>query len=198
MIRKEAGDDERAALGLDDALGLARQQLLHVAAGEGAGELLPQRGVRGLGQLEDAAAGDAFGDETELVRPREFRGVLAFHKSREGLAEQARTLRARDLRADELAQVVVEAVREGERRASRAAQRAATGANVREKLRDALRWRRLGERGGRIHAAVIVRAGDEHFYPRLRVRRAEAVAIRQLLDLRRRERREDVPRDFAQ
>ncbi len=45
---------------------------------------------------------------------------------------------------------------------------------------------------------MIVRAGDEDFFPRLLVRRRDAVAIRELVDLRRREAPERELRDLAE
>ena len=57
--------------------------------------------------------------------------------------------------------------------------------------------RRLGEGGRRSEAAVIVGAGDEEFFPRLRVSRRETVAVREFRDALRRERTECVRGDAA-
>ena len=79
-----------------DSFGLAREQrFFTVGLVKVRGELLPERGIRRLRQLEDLAAGDAFREKPELVRPRKLRRVLAFHEARERFAEQGWSLSRR-------------------------------------------------------------------------------------------------------
>ena len=50
-------------------------------------ELLPERGVHRLGQLEDLAGGDALREEADLFREAELRRVAPFHEPSRKLSE---------------------------------------------------------------------------------------------------------------
>ena len=68
LVGEAVGDDEGAPLRLGDARGLAGERALEIGVGEDGGELLPERGVHRLGQLEDLAGDDPLGEEAELLR----------------------------------------------------------------------------------------------------------------------------------
>ena len=89
-------------------------------------------------------------------------------------------------------------MRERERSSALSVRAAISGANVTDKFLRRGRGRRFGEGRADKHAAVIVRAADQDFFPRLRMRRRKIVAVRELLDLFRRELGENVPRQIAQ
>ena len=60
------------------------------------------------------------------------------------------------------------------------------------------RGRRFRESGSDKQPAMIVRAADEDFFPRLRMSRGEVVAVGKLVEFRRRQLREDVPDEITE
>ena len=88
---------------------------------------------------------------------------------------------------DETGDRIIKTVRKGERGAAVAVRAAVAVADVFEKfLRGFRRWRFCKSRSNEL-SAVIVGTPDKNLFPRLRVRRREIMAIRERLDLFRRQ-----------
>src|SRR6266446_1117429 len=92
---------------------------------------------------------------------------------------------------------VVEAVRQRERRASLAASFAIARPNVSEKFFRRIGGWRFGKGRSDKFSAVVVRAADEDFLPRLLVGGRQIVFFSQLLDFFRRKRTEEPLCEFA-
>ena len=202
--RKLLGDHvchhEGPPLCLRDFAQLFGEFRFHLRPREITRELFPKRHVGGLRELEDFSGENALRDEARFFRERELGRIAAFHEPREHLLNQcrARSEFFVEMVLNETGNGVVKAVGERERRASLAVGLTIARADVREKIFCRIGGWRFGKSRSHELSAMVIRAADENLFPRFAMGRLQIVPPRELLDLLRCQRSEELLRELAQ
>src|SRR4029077_4336454 len=200
LFRYNIGEKESATFWFGDHFDFARDLLFHFRPGEIAREFVPKRDIGGLGQLENLSGKHTLRNEGGFLTESELRRISPFHETRKHLLEQYRAWSQLFVKAtlNKTREGIVESVRKGEGSSGATLGLTAARPDMSEKFRRRFGLRCFRKSGSKKFSAVIIRAANEDFFPRLGVSRSEIMAIGELINFCRRQFAQQFGREIAE